>query len=86
MWNADNGQQFARLGESGPVNSLAFSPDGSVLAIGGLNGNIVLLRQSLTDLTQRFFTHLICEKVRENITPDQWAQYAPGQPYQRTCS
>ncbi len=86
MWNADNGQQFARLGGSGPVNSLAFSPDGSVLAIGGLNGNIVLLRQNLTDLTQRFFAHLICEKVRESITPDQWAQYAPGQPYQRTCS
>ena len=86
MWNANTGQQFARLGESGTVNGLALSPDGQVLAIGGLNGNIVLLRQSLTDLTQPFFTHLICEKVRENITPAQWAQYAPGQPYQRTCS
>ena len=86
MWNADNGQQFARLTESGTVNSLALSPDGPVLAIGGINGNIVLLRQRLTDLTQRFFAHLICEKVRENITRAQWAQYAPGQRYQRTCS
>jgi len=46
----------------------------------------MLLRQDLTDLNERFFMHLICEKVRENITPAQWAQYAPGQPYQRTCS
>ena len=86
MWNADNGQQFARLSGNNTVNSLAFSPDGSILALGELNGSIVFLRQRLTDLTQRFFTHLICEKVPENIAPVQWAQYAPGQPYQRTCS
>jgi hypothetical protein len=74
------------VGESGPVNGVAISPDGLVVAIGGLNGSIALLRQSLTDLNQRFFTHLICKKVPVNITRTQWAQYAPGQPYQRTCS
>ncbi len=84
IWSAANGQLFARLSESGLVGSLAFSPDGQVLAIGGENGNIVVL-QNLTNLTQRFFMHLICGKVQGNMTQAQWAEYAPGQPYQKTC-
>ena len=85
IWNAANGQRFAKLAEDGAITSLAFSPHGPVLAIGALNGNIVLLRQNLTNLTQRHFTQLICDKVQENMTQAQWADYAPGQPYQKTC-
>jgi WD40 repeat protein len=86
IWNADNGQQVARLGESGTVTSIMFSAHDQILAIGGLNNNIVLLRLNQGDLNRAFFKHLICAKVRENMTRAQWAQYAPGQPYQRTCS
>ena len=85
IWDTDNGQRFARLSESGVVTSFTFSSRGQVLAIGSSNNSIVLLRQNPTDLTQRYFVHLICGKVRENITQAQWAQYASGQPYQRTC-
>jgi WD40 repeat protein len=86
LWNTANGQRLASLPEAGgAVVSLTFSPSGQVLAIGSLNGNIALLRQNLTDLTQQFFTHLICGKVRGNMTRAQWAEYAPGQPYQQTC-
>ena len=85
IWNAASGQRFASLTEGDAIVSLAFSPHGEVLAIGGLNGNILLLWQNLADLTQRFFMHIICSKVRGNMTRAQWTEYAPGQPYQQTC-
>ena len=85
VWNAANWQQFADLTESGAVSSLAFAPHDQVLAIASLNGNIVLLRQNLANLTPPLFTHLICNKVRVEITQAQWEKYAPGQSYQKTC-
>jgi WD40 repeat protein len=85
LWNTASRQRFANLVEGSTVASLAFPPHGQVLAIAGLNGNIVLVWQDLTNLTQRFFVHLICGKVRGNMTQAQWAEYAPGQPYQKTC-
>ena len=85
VWNAANWQQFADLTESGAVSSLAFAPHDQVLAIASLNGNIVLLRQNLANLTPPLFTHLICDKVRVEITQAQWEKYAPGQSYQKTC-
>ena len=85
IWNAATGHQFADLAEGSPVDSLAFLPRGQALAIGSLNGTIVLLWQNLTNLTPRLFTQLICGKVRGNMTPAKWAEYVPGQPYQKTC-
>ena len=85
IWNTANGQRFANLVEGSTVSSLAFPPHGHALAIAGLNGNIVLVWQDLTNLTQCFFVHLICGEVRGNMTQAQWAEYAPGQPYQKTC-
>jgi WD40 repeat protein len=85
IWNTASAQRFASLAEGGGIASIAFSPDGQVLAIAGLSGNITLLWQSLANLTQRFFMHLICGKVRGNITRAQWMEYVSGQPYQKTC-
>lgn len=47
---------------------------------------IALLRQNPAELTLRYFRRFICTKVRHNMTEAQWAEYAPRQPYQRTCS
>jgi WD40 repeat protein len=85
LWNTASRQRFANLVEGSTIASLAFSPRGQVLAIARLNGNIVLVWQDLTNLTQPFFAHLICGEVRGNMTHSQWAEYAPGQPYQKTC-
>ena len=83
IWDAADGQQLATLSEVGSVTSLAFSSNGPVLAIGGLNGDVVLLRENLTDLdTSR---QLVCGKVQGNLTRAQWDDYAPGQPYKKTC-
>jgi WD40 repeat protein len=88
IWNANTGQLFGSLAErntGGSVDSATFSPNGLAVAAGQANGGIALLRQNLSEPSQRFFTHLICGKVQEDITPDQWAQYVPGEPYQKTC-
>ena len=85
IWNPGDRQRVAILTEGGPVTSLAFSSHYPVLAIGGLDGSIVILRQNLADLTQRQFVQLVCGKVQESMTQAQWADYAPGQEYQRTC-
>jgi WD40 repeat protein len=85
LWNPANGQLFADLADGGSVAGLAYSPHSQVLAVGDVNSDIFLLRQNLTNLTQGFFTHLICSEVRGNMTRDQWTEYAPGQQYQETC-
>ena len=88
IWNADNEQLFGLLAEGNggsPVNSIVFSPNGQVLAAGNANGDIALIRQNLSKLGQSSFERLICSKVRENMTHDQWTKYAPGQPYRKTC-
>ncbi len=86
LWDAGDGQRTATLAEGAPVDGVAFSRDGQTLAIGDLNGDVALLRQSLWHLTGGFLSGLICGEVRENMTRAQWAANAPGQPYQRTCS
>jgi len=85
LWNTAYRQRVANLVEGSTIASLAFRPHGQVFAIARLNGNIVLVWQDFTNLTKRFFMHLICGRVRGNMTQAQWAEYAPGQPYQKTC-
>ena len=85
IWNAVSRQQSANLPEGGAVTGLAYSSPDRILAIGESNGDVVLLRQNLANLTQRYFTQLVCGKNQENMTQAQWADYAPGQPYRKTC-
>ena len=86
LWDTGSGRRTATLAEGSAVHSVAFSPDGQTLAIGDLNGNVALLRQSLSNLTGGFLSRLICGEVRRNMTQAQWTANAPGQPYQKTCS
>jgi WD40 repeat protein len=85
VWNVATGQQFADLAQPGEVTTVVFAPHGADVAIGGGNGQVTLLRRSLTNFSPQFYRRLICGEVHENLTRAQWAQYAPGQPYQQTC-
>ena len=75
----------ATLTQGAPVYSVAFSPDGQTLAADDCSGDVVLRRQSLSNLIYGFFSRLICGEVRENMTMAQWMANAPGQPYKKTC-
>jgi WD40 repeat protein len=87
IWNAVTGQLFIipwQGGSGSPVTSVAFSPSGT-LAGADVRGDVALVRRSLSDLDQHYFRHLICDEVRGNMTPSEWAQYARGQPYHKAC-
>ena len=85
-WDLASQQRLATLAQtSTSISSLAFSRDGQEVAAGGYNGTVTLLTQQPLNLNQGFLTQLICGEVRENITRAQWADNAPGIPYQKSC-
>jgi WD40 repeat protein len=85
-WNLATDQLLATIAETGTsITSLAFSRDGRQIAAGGYNGMVTLLTQRTLNSNQDALTRLICSEVKENITPSQWADDAPGVPYQKAC-
>ena len=86
IWDVANNQQLASLTEEiGKNEVLAFSPSSAILAIAGGDGQVALVRQNFSKLTKQYFASLICGEVRRNLTPNQWAEYAPGQARKNTC-
>jgi WD40 repeat protein len=85
-WDLSSHQRLATLAQTGTsISSLAFSRNGQEVAAGGYNGTVTLLAQRSSNLSQGSLTQLICGEVRENLTPTQWADNAPGIPYQKIC-
>jgi WD40 repeat protein len=85
-WDLASYQRLATLAETGTnITSLAYSRDGQEVAAGGLNGTITLLTQRTLNPNQAGLTQLICGEVHGNITRAQWADKAPGIPYQKSC-
>jgi WD40 repeat protein len=87
LWNPGTGELLASVpeGSSGTALSVALSPDGQVLAVGGASPGVALVRLSLARLTAPAAQRLICGAVRAGLTRAAWAAAAPGQPYQRAC-
>jgi WD40 repeat protein len=85
MWNIGTRQQAATWNQGARVFAVAFSSDGKTFAIGDSNGIIKLLQQSLWKSTDSSLSRLVCNEVRRNMTQDEWAANAQGQPYQKTC-
>lgn len=63
----------------GDSGILAFSPSGDAVAAVGDNGI------ALWDLDAERGAAAICRKIGHSLTPAQWAQYVPDQPYHKTC-
>ncbi len=85
-WDLSSHQRLATLAETGSeITSLAFSRDGQEVAVGSYNGTVTLLTQRTLNLNQGFLTQLICSEVQGNLTRAQWADDAPGIPYQSIC-
>jgi WD40 repeat protein len=59
--------------------SLAFSPDGSVLASGDFAGDIILWDMSATGADNA------CRQVGRNMTAAEWERYFGAEPYRPTC-
>lgn len=66
---------------SGGLFAVTFSPDGRTLAAGG-SSNVVQLWNTGTASVASW----ICKNTGDPITPSEWSQFIPGQPYDAPCS
>lgn len=84
LWNTATLKRVSTLPEVSSISRVAFSPSGQTLAV-AVDDTVQLLPQSPTGSRGNALENLVCGEVRGNLTPAQWAGYAPGQPYQKTC-
>jgi WD40 repeat protein len=74
------GQQLS--GYSGGIFSVAFSPDGKILAA-GTKDKTVVLRDVNADPAS--WIQKTCQRVDRNLTAAEWVQYFPNEEYRATC-
>lgn len=82
LWDVATRQPLGQplLGHTGAVTSVAFSPDGQTLASGSADHTVVLWEVSLAAWQTR-----ACRRANRNLTRAEWAQYLPGEAYDKTC-
>ena len=81
LWNIATGTEVARLLHKEPVRAVGFSPDGQTLATGSLGGEVALWVCRPETLIE-----LACERIARSLTPAEWEQYLPDEPYRETCA
>ena len=68
-------------GHTGPVTSVAFSPDSTTLATGSADHTVRLWDVAyLVNVVQR-----LCASAGRSLTRAEWARYVLVLPYQRVC-
>lgn len=69
------------------VRSVAFSPDGKILASGGADFNIILWdveHPSLSAQNSELIIHA-CRRANRNLSRNEWKTYLPSEAYRKTC-
>ena len=63
------------------IRSVAFSNDGRFLASGSNDGSAVI-----KDIKGDTQVAQACQIVNRNLTEEEWKNYLPGEPFQKTCA
>ena len=83
LWDVASGQPLGgplSTGQSGFVDSLAFSADGTTLVAGSGDGAALLWDVDLPTWPRR-----ACQITNRNLTRQEWQQYLGSLTYQKTC-
>jgi WD40 repeat protein len=82
LWDVETHTPIGQFptGSSMGINSVAFSPNGKILAVGN-NGGVIIL----WDMDPESWIKKSCQRAGRNYTRVEWAQYFPNEEYRKTC-
>jgi WD40 repeat protein len=67
------------------VRSVAFDPSGQIIASGSDDGSVQLARLQPDIGVPDAIEKRLCAIANRNLTPAEWRQFLPGEPYAATC-
>jgi WD40 repeat protein len=90
LWDLTDRQHPFRIGSGltgswRAVFTVAFSPDGRVLAAGDRAGAVTVWDLSGVAARGDRVVERACARTGQGLTADEWARYLPDTPYEDTC-